>query len=189
MIKDGMRRMPPQMFERWFVAQSAQFFGAGQVQNKLLVCEDGTWDHVAAAQPSYMEAFMSGGPIGLSCDLTGLSKEDYAWLKSHIAKFKAEREFWRTAECRILTDTGSVLVLQYNDSDFKTIRLQAITSKIAQTRLRMYPQVPAEYTYRTKDGTAISGSQLAAEGLTVMQSWGYRQDNRRMQEIVLEKTN
>ncbi len=189
MIKDGMRRMPPQIFERWFVAQSAQIAGAGKVQDKLLVCEDSTWDHVAAAQPSFMEAFMSGGPIGLSCDLSGLSEETYTWLKAYIAKFKQERDFWRTAECRILTDTGSMLVLQYNDPSFKTVRLQAIASKVAQTRLRMYPQVPVEFTYRTSDGATISGAQLATEGVTVMQSLGYRQDNRRMQEIVLEKIN
>lgn len=186
MIKDGMRRMPPQLFERWFVAQSAQVAGAGKVQDKLLVCEDGTWDHVASAHTSFMEAFMSGGPIGLSCDLSGLSEETYAWLKAYIAKFKAERDYWRMVECRILTDTGSMLVLQYNDPEFETVRLQAIASKVAQTQIRMYPQVPAENTYRTADGKTLTGAQLAAEGITVLQSLNYRADNRRMQEIVLE---
>lgn len=187
MIKDGLRRMPPQSFERWFVAQSANIAGAGKVQDKLLVCEDATWDHVAGAQFSFMEAFLSCGPLGISCDLSGLSEQAYEWLKAHIAHFKAERDFWRNAECRILTDTDSMLVLQYNDPDSYTIRLQAITSRVAQTRVRMYPQVPVGTTYRLQDGTQMSAEQLREVGVTLLQSLNYRADNRRMQEIVLTK--
>lgn len=187
MIKDGMRRMPPQMFERWYVAQSATFFGAGKQQEKLLVCEDGTWDHVAAAQPSFMEAFMTGGPIGISCDLTGLSAADFDFLKSHIAKFKEEREYWRTVECRILSDNGSMLVLQYNDPEFKTVRLQAIASKVAQGRLFMYPQLPADKVYTLSDGTTMTAAEWMKNGVSVMQSHDYRASNRRMQEIVLNE--
>ena len=157
------------------------------MQEKLLVCEDATWDHVAAAQPSFMQAFMTAAPIGISCDLSGLSEESYAWLKAHIAKHKQEREDWKNVECRILTDAGSMLVLQYNDPEFKTVHLQAISSKVAQTRIRMYPQVPCDAVYTLEDGSTLSGAELAAEGVTLIQSLNYRTDNRRMQEIVLTR--
>ncbi len=185
MIKDGMKRMPPQVFDRWFVAQSAQVAGAGKVQDKLLVCEDATWDHVAGAQYSFMEAFMSCGAVGISCDLSGLSEEAYAWLKTYIAEFKEDREFWRTAECHVLTDTGSMLVLQYNDAAYNQIRLQAIAAKVAQSRLRIYPRVPVDKMYLLSDGTELSGKQLNEIGITLEQSLNYRADNRRMQEILL----
>ena len=187
MIKDGMKRMPPQLFDRWFVAQSAAVAGAGKVQDKLLACEDATWDHVASVQQSFMQAFMSAGAIGFSCDLSGLSEETFAWVKEYIANYKQERDYWKTVECRTLTDTGSMLVLQYNDADFNTVRVQAISSKTAQSRIRMYPQVPQDAMYQLKDGTTVSGKKLAEEGLTLIQSLDYRADNRRMQEIILTR--
>ena len=130
---------------------------------------------------------MSGGPIGISCNLNGLSAEDLDFLKAHVAKFKEEREFWRTAECRILADTGSMLVLQYNDPAFKTVRLQAIASKIAQGQLRMYPQLPADKVYTLSDETKLTAAELMRDGVTVTQSLHYKASNRRMQEIILKE--
>ena len=188
-IIDGRRRLPPQVFERWVVAQSVQEFKpayGADCTDKLIASGDGTWDHLSGVHRSFMEAFMTGGPIGLSCDLNALSADAFAWLKSFITNFKEQREFWRTAECHILSDTESVLVLQYNDPEFRTVRHQAVAFRLAQSQLRMYPKVPENAVFVQEDGTQISGDELNRFGITVPQAFNYRAANYRMQEIVLK---
>ena len=188
-IKDGLRRLPPQVFERWFVAQSVQEFkpayGADSA-DKLLASGDGTWDHLSGVHRSFMEAFMTGGPIGISCDLNALSTDAFTWLKVFIANFKEDREFWRTAECHILSDTESVLVLQYNDPEFRRVRIQTVCFRVAQSQLRIYPEVPENIVFVQEDGTPIGGDVVNRLGITVPQAWNYRAANYRMQEVVLQ---
>ena len=188
-IKDGLKRLPPQAFERWFVVQSAECFkpayGADSA-DKLIACGDGTWDHLSGVQRSFMEAFLAGGPIGLSCDLNALSADAFAWLKSYITEFKRQRDFWKTAECQILTDTDSALVLQYNAPDFRLIRLQTVAFRIAQSQLRIYPNVPKNAVFVDENGAEITGEELSSVGITVPQALDYRAANYRMQEIILK---
>lgn len=187
-VKDTLKRLPPQAMERWFVAQSIEQFKpayGAESADKLIACGDGIWDHLSGVDRSFMEAFLCGAPIGLSCDLTALSADAFAWLKSYIANFKDQREFWKTAECSILSDTESVLVLQYNDPEFRCVRLQAIASRVSQSQLRVYPKVPETAVYVRENGIQITGEELSACGVTLPQAWDYRAANYRMQEIIL----
>ncbi len=190
-IKDSIKRLPPQVLERWVVIQSlAEFkpaYGASSA-DKLIACADGIWDHLSGVHRSFMEGFMTGGPIGFSCDLNALSDDAFDWLKQYVANFKAERQFWQTAECRILAETDSVLVLQYSDPAYRRVRLQVITERVAQSRIRVYPKLPETGVYSLENGNAVTAVELMQNGLTVEQARDYRAANYRMQEIVLNIT-
>ena len=48
-------------------------------------------------------------------------------------------EFWQSSECRILCDTDSLTVLQYNDAEFKKIKIFTYSNISVQNSLTVYP--------------------------------------------------
>lgn len=160
-FKDTILRLPPQVFERWAaittINNAAPSYFADTSEH-ILSTGDAVWGHLASVDASYLKGFMTGGPLGFSCDLTKLSDQAFAFLKEHVATFKKMRNFWLTAECRILADTDSVLVLQYNDPRFKRIVIQVFTQRIMQTGLHVYPVTKYDATYRLCHGLNVNGS-------------------------------
>lgn len=162
-----VRRMPNRALETWITVQSMPDFTPcyrGGKVDKLLT-GDGNWAHIERTTQSYVLASMLGGPLGISCDLTRLTEEVLAALEAQIACFKAERDFWGNSECRILADTESLTVLQYNDPDFSEIKLHVYVKKFRRNAVTVYPVCAAGRTYLREDGTKIDAARLEEEGI------------------------
>ena len=106
------------------------------------------WDSITGVHNSFLKGFLTGGPIGLSFDLTSLSENSFEELREFIAEFKSKRDFWKDAVCHILTDTESMLVLEFRNSDFSKIELVVFTHKMMQTNIRVYPWVDTQLKYQ-----------------------------------------
>lgn len=169
-FKDTMLRMPPQAYENWAVVKSTPRFSpdydTGDFADKLIACNDAVWKDVAGVQLSYLKGYLTGGPICFSCDLTALTPAVRRELAAHIAQAKADREFWLRAEGRILTDTPTLLVLQYADEKLEKLVIQAFDNVAHQKTVSLYPAVDPLRTYLV-DGQSIPGSIIAVEGLTL----------------------
>ena len=176
-VRDTLLRMPPQMIERWATLQSVCDFKHCYMENsneKLIATNDATWTDVRGVHQSYLQGFLTGGPIGFSCDLNSLSETAVADLKEFIAIIKQDREFWKQAECRILADTESVLVLEYSDCAFERAEVVVYTDRIRQNGLTVYPTINIEKEYMVNDETLISGIQIEKEGIHIELDGNYR---------------
>ena len=168
--KDTLLRMPPQWIECWAVIRSVENFApinaSDDFSEKIISTDDATISNVVGVNMSYLKAFLSGCPIGISCDLNLLSEKVFYELKEFIAEFKKERDFWISANCRILTDTETMLVLQYSDPDLSNIKIVVVSQKSIQNNIRVYPVVKKDLTYLV-DTTSVSGNELEEYGIDV----------------------
>ena len=197
MYKESILRMPPQNFEKWVAIHSQigfeKFYSSfgqspvGKADERVVACGDAVWKHVEAVSLSYLKGYMTGGPIGFSCDLSLISEHVFSALRTRIAAFKAEREFWRTAVVRILTDTPTVTVYQYSDMALSKVVLQIFTHKTVQDVFRVYPVLDARALYRTEDGTLLSGETIMKDGICRRIGDPWADIWNEMAEIVLTK--
>ena len=165
-FKNAMLRMPSNALETWITVRSLENFepvyGGGSCE-KILMSGDAGWDHIEAVYEDFLKAVAVGGPIGISCDLTRLSQRLFDSLADIVAEHKADREFWRRSECRILTDTNSLTVLQYNDPEFSKIKIYSFAKLPIQNSITVYPITDgADYEL---DGRTISASELFGDGI------------------------
>ena len=178
LIKDSVRRLPSQLLERWSVISS---FNSMETYfhpdaGHIISTGDATCEYVTGVDLSYLKGFLSGGPIGFSCDLTSLSEDVFESLRQHIEEFKKDREFIRTAECRVLADTKSVIALQYSDKDLKKNVIQVFTSDLAQEGLYVYPDLNQGKTYIVGE-EEISADEISENGLYIPLSGSYRMNS------------
>ena len=177
MYKSTLLRLPPQGFERWFAIHSLNGFEPfyqpfANVQNddrveRMVACGDAVWKHIVGIQPSFLDGFMTCGPIGISCDLSLISANTRQHIKEFIANMKSEREFWKNAVARILCNTETVTVLQYSDMALKKIVVQLFTAQTQQDHFRVYPVVCADKKYRVNGDTVMSGQEIIDEGIAL----------------------
>ena len=113
----------------------------------------------------FLRAAILGGPIGISCDLTKLSPSVMAILKDEIAKFKEEREFWATSECRILCDTETLLVLQFSDAEFGKIKICTYVKIPHQNAVTVYPVCDNAASY-VLGGRTFTEGELDEDGFS-----------------------
>jgi hypothetical protein len=89
-------------------------------------------------------------------------------------EYKAERDFWEASECRILCDTPTMTVLQFNDAAFETIKIYMYTVHPNQEHVTVYPVVAdgATYTLRHGDETSSCRSdELYENGVTLLANY------------------
>ncbi len=167
-FKNTLRRMPSNALEKWITVSSLSPFEpiyGGGVGEKIIMSGDAGWDHVEAVYDDYIKAAAMGGPIGISCDLTKLSKALFDSLAELIRFHKAERDFWQNSECRILSDTESLTVLQYNDRDFDKIKIFTFSKLSIQNSLTVYPVTDgSDYMLC---GDLISAKDISCEGIEI----------------------
>ncbi|MBQ7788513.1 MAG: alpha-galactosidase [Clostridia bacterium] len=182
-FKNTLKRMPSRMLEKWITIRSIEEFSpvypVGKECEKLLVSADNAWIHTEQVNFNFLKSFMVGGPIGVSCDLTKLSKSTLKLLKKEIEKFKEEREFWKNSECHILTDTKSLLVLQYCDKEFEKIKLYSYTKHSNQNTIIAYPVCKKGYTY-VINGKKVSGAEILKNGIELKADGIYNADTVEM---------
>lgn len=193
MYRHAILRLPPQALERWAAIHSvtgledfyASFADCNQGNcERLLACCDATWCHVAGIQESFLEGYMTCGPIGFSCDLSLVSEKTRKELSRFIAEVKQNRDFWRTAVARILCATETVTVYQYSDYALNKVVIQLFTHDVLQEACCVHPVLDPSKTYRL-NGTCYSGTQLQDEGIDIAlhSDW---EDHYPMFEIQLE---
>ena len=173
-FKEGIKRLPPQCIEKWAVLTSFEnFFPSyvGTEKEKILSTHDATWDGVVGVHESFLKGFLSGSPIGISCDLTRLSASLLQTLSEHIAAFKKERAFWENAVCHILADTEKILILQF-ETDKKS-KILVFSYKTMQNSLTVYPKVDACQTYLIEN-EVFSGKDISENGVELSVSGNYR---------------
>ena len=168
-FKNTMLRMPSRALERWITVRSLEHFeplyGGGETE-KILVSGDCCWGHIEAVNEDFLRSAIVGGPIGISCDVTKLSPRVLALITEEIAKFKSERDFWATSECRILSDTDSLLVLQFSDSDFNEVKIYSYVKVPHQNEVTVYPVLNYSANYALGDGV-ISGVEIEDDGIVI----------------------
>lgn len=173
-FKEGIKRLPPQCIEKWAVLQSIENFSPNNYcdeKEKLLSTNDATWDGVVGVHPSFLNGFLSGGPIGISCDLNAISEKLLDDMSKHISHFKQERSFWENAVCRICADTDKLLILEYRAFD-KT-KILVYTYKIMQEDVYVYPEVIENDLY-VVGSKKMSGKEIAENGIRLRLAGNYR---------------
>lgn len=175
--KDTIRRMPPQMIERWAVVQSAPnlgiAYGDTPSEDRLISINDATWKDVREVQPSFLEGFLLGSPVGLSCDLTQLSPAHFESIRKLIAEFKASRAFWKCASCRILVDTESVLSIQYSDPTLDRVEILTFSWRIRQNGICIYPVLDTAKIYQVSENETRTGKDIRENGIAVELAGNY----------------
>ena len=186
-FKSTLIRMPSSILEHWATIRSLENFTptypVGDKTEKILLSADCSWIRVEEANMDYIKNAMVGGPLGVSCDLTQVSKKTLCDLGEFISEYKADRDFWKKSECRILCDTKALTILQFNDKEFNDVRIFAYTDRYHQEKTTIYPVLDKNATYSVtkteKDGimtlesTVLSSSEIALEGIDLC-TWGLR---------------
>ncbi len=172
-FKNTLIRMPSRALEKWLTIRSFENFtptGNGVPTEKILASGNHDWTHVEAVNECYLKSVMFGGPIGMSCNLTKLSDNLIALLKEKFDEFKKEREFWAKSECHILCDTDTMLVLQFNDIDFKEIKLFSYAKHAIQNDITVYPVLDANASYTVGEET-LTAAEIDENGVTLGVDW------------------
>lgn len=166
-FKDTVLRLPPQVIEKWATIQSACQFKPAygkEYSEKIISTNDATWNDVRGVHQSFLEGFLTGSPIGFSCDLNSLSQTVFDKLKIFIAEFKKDREFWQKAVCRILTDTDSMLVLEFSDMNFEKVVVVAFSMRMVQVNVRVYPVIDENAKYCITGQCTFDGKECSTDG-------------------------
>lgn len=186
-FKNTMIRMPSRALERWITIRSYENFvpvyGGGTTE-KILVSGDASWGHMEAVSSSFLKNSIVGGPIGISCDLTKLSNATVKLLSNDIARYKEEREFWINSECRILCDTDSLLVLQFNDPAFNKIKVYTYLKIPHQNEVVVYPECDLFGKYDV-NGKRISGEKLLQDGFEIKLGDRYTSEAVEFKKIIV----
>lgn len=165
-FKDSVRRLPPQVMDRFLTVVSQPDFLDVMHKDYLLAPAGVSWSSTTYIKPSWVEGMLVGAPIGLSCDLTMFSQELRQQVKTIIAQMKENRDFWMKAQTRILCDSEEELVLQHSDKDFTQVHIMSYSGFYRQSFVPVYPVVDEDATYTDGEKT-YTGKQLRTQGLTV----------------------
>ncbi len=167
-VKDTAKRMPPALIERWCVEKYCEGFPVygGTPVGKMIQCSNALWDYVVGLNDTYVEGFLQGGPMCFSCNLTAFPAEYKARYRKMIAEYKNERNFYRAARAKILSEGFGVTVIEYFDKDFDRLILQFFTENVYVADLRIYPAADKNGTYLF-GGTHVLGSELMHNGILI----------------------
>lgn len=171
-FKSTIKRMPSSILERWATIRSVEGFTPsypyGSVEERILLSSHSNWGRIEEASLDFIKNALVGGPIGISCDLTQVSRDTIKGLKLFIEEYKKEREFWQNSECRVLCDTKTLLALQFNDRAFNKIKIYTYTKHPNQERVTLYPVLEnyaGEYT-KKGENASIKANDLREKGIS-----------------------
>ena len=167
-FKDTLKRIPPRALEKWITVATAKNFRADYTtrlpSDRLTVCLDAEWGSMTSVKHSFLQCASVGGPIGISCDLTEICDSDFIKLKEFIIEYKKQAKFWENCECRILTDTDGVTVLQFSDESFTKIKIYVFNYKRNQKDITVYPECLENAKYSVL-GDTYEGKRLMSDGI------------------------
>lgn len=166
-VKDTLKRLPTACIERWNVQKYLEGFPAyhpDKCVGRMVSCNNATWSYAITISDEYTKAFVTGGPIGFSCDLVALPENYKTLWKGFISQYKKDREFYAKATARVLIDTKPIIALQYADEALSRIEVQLFTKLVYTRDIIVYPVVDENKTYRI-DEQILTGKELARNGL------------------------
>lgn len=168
-VKDTLKRMPTGLIERWNVQKYAEGFpcyGNEKPVGVMFSCNNATWDFILNVDDSYTLGFIGNGPMGFSCDLVAMPEQYQQMWKKHIAEFKENREFYRTATARILIDSEDIIAIEYADPTLDRCIIQVFTKTVYAENLLVYPVVNAQNNYIFGE-TTMCGADLLENGISL----------------------
>lgn len=166
-VKDTLKRMPTGLIERWNVQKYAEGFpcyGKNEPVGVMFSCNNATWDFILNVDDSFTFGFIGNGPMGFSCDLVAMPEQYQQMWKKHIAEFKENREFYKTATARILIDSEDIIAIEYADPALDRCVIQVFTKTIYAEDLLVYPVVDAQNSYIFEE-TTMCGADLLENGI------------------------
>ena len=166
-VKETMVRLAPRQIERWITARALSNIqpdsGCGP-DHRILASDDGTWCNARTISAASLDGFTMGGPYCFSCDLTAFEDRDLAHFAKVIAERRKDADFWNRAVGRILCDTPTFTVFQYDDGALGDVRIVAIPNRPVQQSIAVHPVLTPGATYRLGEKT-LTSEQIAAEGI------------------------
>lgn len=176
-FKDTLLRMPPQMIEKWITVACIPEFPAsfdGKNFDRIFSTDNATFSRATEVKEDFLEGFTKGSPVGISCNIADMTPDVFTCLKKAIDDFKRERNFWKNAVCRILTDTDEMLVLQYSDIENTHVKILIYTFRKYQDAVTVYPVLQPDCTYSI-DEKNISSYEITENGIDIEteRNYGY----------------
>ncbi|MBE6590386.1 MAG: alpha-galactosidase, partial [Ruminococcaceae bacterium] len=171
MYRSNLMYMPSRAIEKWVTVQSMKDFGPvygnyEKYSDPIIGCAEAAWRNVEGLTRDYLMTAIQGGPLGFSCDLTRWSERLLADMSAFVAAYKEERAFWMRSECHVLCATESVLALQFNDEEFRKIKLCVFLDKPIQYEFNVHPFCDCDATFVTEDGRELDAQTLCHEGIS-----------------------
>lgn len=166
--RETILRLPPNRLERWGTINGAGGFDTvyAKSERRLLTVIGPTWNMVESVDMAYMQGFLAGGPLGMTCDLATLSGEEQEQLQKIIERFKRLRPFYQNCTCRVLVANDNLTVLQYTDPEETKVLLQVFEEHCHQSEVTVYPVLEKGKAYLANDRTYSAG-ELSEDGVTL----------------------
>ena len=168
-FKDTALRVPPCYVEKYDVRRFIEGFPKYCEQTFVTLpisCNGSTWRNVHNVTRRYTHAFLTGGPLGFSTDIAGYPEEEKTLLKEVVKKFKVDREFYITAEMRIIHDATDITVIQYSDKNLERVLVQIFTNTPLQESITVYPVVEKGSDYKLGE-EILPAEEVISDGITV----------------------
>jgi len=167
-LKDTLKRIPTSLIERWNVQKYCEGITAYNTNQsgRMIHCNDATWNFLIGIEDSFSEAFIHGGPMGFSCDLTAFPQEYKKRWSEVISKYKSNREFYKSATARILVDSDSIIIVQYSDPKLSRCIIQIYTKTNYSKRLIIYPILDASKRYLF-EGKILAANDVLENGVVI----------------------
>ena len=167
---DTILRMPPSCIEKWCAIRNVDGFTpiyAKDYETERLVTVSGaTWAGIESVSMNYIKMFATGGPLGITCNLSEIGEKTFNQLKEYVSEFKQMRELYKQTACRPLAISDSFTVLQYNDEEETIIVLQAFEKKANQAEITIYPKLKKDKRY-VYDNAVYTSEELQKDGVEI----------------------
>ena len=168
-FKDTALRLPPCYVEKYDVRRFFEGFPKYCEQTFVTLpisCNGSTQRNVHNVTRRYTHAFLTSGPLGFSTDIAGYPEEEKTLLKEVVKKFKVDREFYITAEMRIIHDATDITAIQYSDKNLERVLVQIFTNTPLQESITVYPVVAKGSDNKLGEET-LSAEEVISDGITV----------------------
>ncbi len=135
LIKNYVKRLPPQVIERWAVLKFTDgipTLGIDGFSDKVKVpvyTNNATWTEYCTVSDEYLMGFLFGGPFGFTCDINSFTEEFKNKIKEFIKYYKENREYFKSVNARILIDSDNITAIEYADKDFNKISIKIFIKK------------------------------------------------------------
>lgn len=167
--KEAIKAVPPCVIEKWnvqtFIDGVIDYFDL-KPKTMPISCNNGLWTDFVSVRNDYIKGFLSGGPIGFSCDLKKFPEDFRNEMREFIRQYKIDRDFFINAKANVICDTDNFIGIQYSDEENNTIKIHLFTRIIYQSTVTVFPIVSENNDYLV-NGKMISGKELNENGITI----------------------
>lgn len=160
-------RMMPAAIEKWAVqtfCENIPLYQSKELRTMPISCDGATWDDMLYVKENYTLGFLSATPSGFTGNIADFPESYKQTLKNFFENYKRSRDFYITANARLLCKTDKLTVIQYSSKSLDRIAIYCYTKLVRQAKVTVYPAVDASKNYRLGD-EVISGAELLENGI------------------------